>query len=200
MPDEESQKPREPFLEMNTPGGKKSAGGTLFTLVALFVILATGFLVFEKYHTASQAADKAGALQNLIDQLGNSKNKTVEDRANGINSALQILSTASKSKYLFRGFIDELVAKMTSDTKLNNLSIDDLGKVTMDGESGSYRSVADLAVALGSAKKLKDVQITGLSESSENGKTVVTFSMTGQISDWKTTATSAAATKGGISE
>jgi len=207
MPDEEVHKEgTEPFLEINTPQGGSRTAGMVFILTIISVILIVGFLVFYKYHTDSQATDKEQALQNLQTELNSKKNKKIEDQAAQVNSTVQILSTASKSKYLFKAFIDELVKKITNDTKLNNLSIDSSGKVTMDGQSGSYRSVADLALALKSGSKLKNIQITGLTQSTENGAAVVSFSMIADISDWKSASTtetqapSATTTPGGEGE
>jgi len=185
MPDE-GQKPAgsEPFLEVGTSesGGKNSA---IFVITIILAILFSGFLLFDKYYTNSQAADRSKTLANLLAEINSKKNQEIESKAENVTSSLSILSTAKGSKYLFRAFIDELTAKITNDSKLNNLSIDSEGRVTMDGQSGSYRSVADLALALESSKKLKNVSISGMSQAEENGEIVVTFSMSAEISDWK---------------
>lgn len=201
MPEEfgHDAKADEPFLEINTSEEEGSGQSTLIFIISIIlVVLVTGFLVFYKYKTDSQAADKQQALNNVLDQLHSTENKTIETKASDLNSSLRIITIASRSKYSFNGFINELVKKITNDTKLNSMSISDTGLVTMDGVSASYRSVADLAVALKSSAKLNNIEITGLNRGLEQGSSQVTFSMTAQITDWK--ADSSAATSGGTSE
>jgi len=188
MPDDQEHRAQasEPFLEINTPdsdGGGKSS--IIFILIIILVFLITGFLVFYSYQTASQAEDKLAAFENLQSEISSKKNSQIESKATQLNSAAKIITSASKSKYLFKIFMDELSKKITTDTDLENLNIDASGNVTFDGKSSSYRSVADLGVALKSWDKLSDIQISGLSMASEDGKNSVTFSITAKIKDWK---------------
>jgi hypothetical protein len=188
MPDDQDHRPQtpEPFLEINTSeGGSGGKSSIFFVLTIILVIVFTGFLVFYKYQTDSQAKDKLSAFENLQSEISSKKNSVIENKANQLNSAAKIISTASRSKYLFKALMDEISKKITNDSKLDNLTIDNVGNVTMDGKSGSYRSVADLAVALKSSKKLSDIQISGLSMSSDSGKNTVTFSISAKIKDWK---------------
>lgn len=188
MPDEMDRGTRidEPYLEINNKENESGGVSTLvFTISIIFIVLVSGFFVFYKYRTDSQANDKQQAFNLILDQLQTKENKAIEAKANNINSAVKIITTASKTKYSFKGFIDELTKKITNDTKLNSLSISDAGVVTFDGTSATYRSVADLALALKSSSKLENVEIAGLTRSSDQGTSQVTFSMTAQIKDWK---------------
>lgn len=209
MPEEirRSAQAEEPFLEINT--SEDQGGGTstlVFITTIILVVLTTGFFVFYKYRTDSQVKDKQQALNNVLDQLNSSENKTLETKVDNLNSAVKIITTASKTKYSFKGFIDELTKKITNDTKLNSVSITDAGVVAFDGSSATFRSVADLALALKSSSKLKNVEIAGLTRSPEAGVSQVSFSMTAQIKDWKvesveSTDTAAPADAiGGVSE
>lgn len=195
MPDEQAQ---EPILEM---GGAEKGGGAAAAFLVLTIIISllfVGFLVVWHYRLLSVTNNKKAAFSALQEQLNDKSNKQVEDRAGSVTSAMQILSGAVKSKYLFRAFIDQLNSKITNDTKLNSLSIDSSGKVSLDGESASYRSVADLAVALSTSEKLTDVTISNLSQSvaespaatsgsaSRQATSKVTFSISAKIKDWKT--------------
>lgn len=188
MPDE-GQKPEstEPFLEVGTPESGSGTASLVFILTIIFTVLVAGFLVFYKFYTDSQAKDRLQTLENLQTEIYSKKNQEVEVKAKEVNSSITIISAATRSKYLFKSFIDELTQKITNDTKLNNLTINDSGKVTMDGESASYRSVADLSVALQSSSKIKNVEITGLSQSAAEGETIVSFSITAEIADWNGT-------------
>ncbi len=193
MPDEieHSAQPDEPFLEINTDNEEGGGKPTLiFVITIVLIILLCGFFVFYKYRTDAQVTDKQQSLNNVLDQLHSSDNKSIETKADNVNSVIKIITSASKSKYSFNGFITELSKKITNDTKLNSLSISDIGLVSMDGSSSSYRSVADLAVALGSSTKLENVQITSLTRGSTPGNNQVNFSMTAQIKDWKSTSSS----------
>ena len=185
MPDEvRNAGHEEPFLEIDTPGERSSSYILSYILVIIVSVVVCGFLVYYKFHTDSLAADKSSSLDSFISTLESKNNSDTEKKVNDINSAIRILSTEKKSKYLFKIFIDELKTKITNDIKLNNLSIDNQGIVVMDGESKGYRSVADLALALESSSKLSDIEITGLSLSTDEGNNQVNFSISANLVDW----------------
>ena len=200
MPDEmeSAARPNEPLLEINTEGD--GGGGTstvIFVLTIILLLLTNGFFVYYKFRLDSNVTDKTQALRTATDQLHSSNNKKIEAKADGVNSAIKIMTSASKTKYSFKTFMDELTKKITNDTKLNSMAISESGLVTVDGQSKSYRSVADLAVALKSSPKLSTVEISGLTQGS--GVNLINFSLTAQIKDWKA-ATSAAATDSGTNQ
>lgn len=185
MPDEvRNAGHEEPFLEIDTPGERSGSYTLSYILVIIVSVVVCGFLVYYKFHTDSLAADKSSSLDSFISTLESKNNSETEKKVNDINSAIRILSTEKKSKYLFKIFIDELKKKITNDIKLNNLSIDNQGIVVMDGESKSYRSVADLALALKSSSKLSDIEIAGLSLSTDEGNNQVNFSISANLVDW----------------
>lgn len=185
MPDEvRNAGHEEPFLEIDTPGERSGSYTLSYILVIIVSVVVCGFLVYYKFHTDSLAADKSSSLDSFISTLESKNNSETEKKVNDINSAIRILSTEKKSKYLFKIFIDELKKKITNDIKLNNLSIDSRGIVVMDGESKGYRSVADLALALGSSSKLDNIEITGLSLSTDGESSQVNFSISANLVDW----------------
>lgn len=186
MPDEvRNAGHKEPFLEIDTPGERSGSYTLSYILVIIVSVVVCGFLVYYKFHTDSLAADKSSSLDSFISTLESKNNSETEKKVNDINSAIRILSTEKKSKYLFKIFIDELKKKITNDIKLNNLSIDSQGIVVMDGESGSYRSVADLALALETSKELANVEIVALSLSSGEETNLVNFSISASLVNWK---------------
>lgn len=189
MPDEvRNAGHEEPFLEIDTPGERSGSYTLSYILVIIVSVVVCGFLVYYKFHTDSLAADKSSSLDSFISTLESKNNSETEKKVNDINSAVRILSTEKKSKYLFKIFIDELKTKITNDIKLNNLSIDNQGTVVMDGESKSYRSVADLALALESSSKLSNIEITGLSLSTDEGNNQVNFSISANLVDWNSSS------------
>jgi hypothetical protein len=176
----------EPFLEINTNEKNGSYfSGSVMIITLILIIVITGFFVFYKFRTDSIAKDKEQYLLNILTELNVEENSAIEKKVANINSALEILTIASKSKYSFNDFIVELTKKITNDTKLNSLSISDSGVLTMDGVSSTYRNVADLAVSLESSEKLENVQISGLTGNLEEQDNQVSFSMTADIKDWK---------------
>jgi len=191
MPDEvRNPGHEEPFLEIDTPGKSSGLYSVGYILVIILSILVCGFFVYYKFHTDSVAADKQSTLESLISTIQSKNNIEIEKKVNDIDSAARILSAEKKSKYLFKLFIDELKIKITNDVKLNNLAIDSQGTVTMDGESKSYRAVADLALALESSSKIDNVEIAGLSLSAdEDDGNQVTFSLTADLVDWDSAVT-----------
>jgi len=175
----------EPFLEINTHEDEGGSSTLIFIFSIIIIIIVSGFFVYYKYRTQSQALDRQQALESTLNQLNSNNNEAVEETARNINQATTILSTAARSKFLFDAFITDLAHKITNDSKLNSLAISETGDLTIDGVGGSYRSVADLAISLQSSPKLDNIQIAGLSESTDGGTSQVTFSMTGKIKDWK---------------
>ncbi|MEI6144500.1 MAG: PilN domain-containing protein [Candidatus Berkelbacteria bacterium] len=195
----------EPFLEINTSEDESGgAANIIFVSSIILVILITGFFVFYKYRTDSEVKDKQQAFTSVMDQINSSENKAITVKAQNLNSALGILTVASKSKYSFKTFIDALKTKITKDTKLNSISISDAGLVSMDGVTTNFRSVADLAVSLNTSPKLKNVQIVGLTKSEDESSNFVGFSMTAEIKDWSvassTDSADATSSTGGTSE
>lgn len=209
MPDsvDEGARTNEPFLEMDTNADKGgSLSSTVLIVTVILVFLFVGFCVFYKYSLRSRANDRQAALDNLVTEINSQKNQAVEKKADSIKSAVSILRTASRSKYSFKGFMDELKKKITNDTKINNLSIDSNGLVTIDGQSKNYRSVADLAVSLESSDKIDDVEVSGLAQSSDSSG-LISFTITAKINNWNQATTTAATgtgssqtTEGGTSE
>lgn len=183
MPDQMLEN-SEPVLEVQSAENGNITATILLWAAMIFAIVATGFLVFYKYYTDSQIKDKQTNLTSLTDQIKSSKNATIVAKANDVNSAVSVLSKAQTSKFLFKTFIDEFITKVTNDIQLKNLSIDQTGKIVMDGQAGSYRSVADLATALSSSASLKNVQIISVSESAQDNKIVTSFSMAAEIQGW----------------
>lgn len=176
----------EPLLKIETPASEGGGKSMFFIIIAMVLaILFFVIFIFYRYNTAAQVSDKTAALTELSDQLKSKENRAIENRVSSINSAVNVVKKASKSKYQFYAFMNELAGKTTNDVKINNLTIDKNGAVTIDGKSKSYRAAADLAMALKSSSKIKNVQITGLSETVENNSALVSFTLTAEIADWK---------------
>ena len=188
MPEANEHRPavEEPFLQMDSTEGRGGLSSTILIVLIIASLLFVGFLVFYKYSLISQAAEKESTLNNLMSELNSPDNEATILKARSIDSAVNIIRTASKTKYSFKGFIDDLKKKITTDVKLNNLSIDETGLVTIDGQSSNYRSVADLAVAIDSSDKIEDVNITSLTMDPNATPVVAVFSITAKISDWGT--------------
>lgn len=199
MPDEMGNvaRPNEPLLEINTEGeGGDGASTIVFILTIVLLLLVNGFFIYYKFSLDSSVSDKTQALGNVVDQLHSSNNKKIESKADSVNSAVKIMTTASKTKYSFKTFMDELTKKITNDTKLNSLAVSESGLVSVDGQSKSYRSVADLALALKSSPKLTAIEISGLTQGTEAN--LINFSLTAQIKDWKVASSSAATGTGTV--
>lgn len=190
MPDEiKGSSPEEPFLDIDSPSSSSGSYTVGFILVIIVSVLICGFFVYYKFHTDSVAADKEATLESLVSTLNSKNNSEAEKRVNDVNAAIKILRTEKKSKYLFKNFIDELKAKTTNDVKLNNLSIDSEGMLSIDGESVTYKSVAELAISLKSSEKLDNVEIKSLSKSSSTeGENYINFSITANLTDWKSSS------------
>lgn len=201
MPDEiRTPETTEPILQINTPENEKKSSSKIYVLAMILIIIFVGFLFFYKYRIAAQVTDKEKVFDNLQTELSSKKNQQIENQIKDINSATAILSSAEKTKYLFRVFIDDLKSKITNDSKLDNLSIDQNGKMTISGQSKNYRAVADLAEALGSSTKLKNVNILSLSQSAESSESTVNFSISAEISDWKSNQDASENSSGGANE
>lgn len=190
----------------------KTAGGGEFTefsdrpgfnfaiaicwLVVVAAILVTLFFWFMDQNSASQLQDKTKKNSDILSQLSNPTYIDVETKANDFKASVNALSDAKKNHYSMSDFLKNLYTKVTNDVTLTSAAVTSDGNLNLAGTTSTYRLVADLMMALKSWDVLQNVDLTSVSNQTDEitGKLKTSFSITAKIN--KSDANTAASTGG----
>ncbi|PIS07842.1 hypothetical protein COT78_01225 [Candidatus Berkelbacteria bacterium CG10_big_fil_rev_8_21_14_0_10_43_13] len=192
------------YLTEMADHGEFSISGLLLWLSAIIAISATVFFWFLNSSATQDLADKTSQKDDAVAEISSPTYAALETRANQFQSAVNQLSTASKSRFSMDNFLPLLYGQVNKNVVVTTLSVDDTGKVSFSGTTDSYKSAAQQVATLKNWKiDEKNVVTTATldseSESVESGVVSVTFSISATVD--KTTALSTAsvsATEGGI--
>lgn len=170
-------------------------------LVALMAVLAAGYFWWMGKNTSDVVAEKELKLQSIEQQLKAPAMAATEKEANDFKSSVSILSKAKKDRFSVTSFLPSFYTKITNDVKITSLSLGADGTLAIAGSTKSYRTTADLVLALKSWTTLTDVELGSVSMStgeSEGTKPEALFSISAKIvktpAAVATTATGSAAT------
>lgn len=165
-----------------------NTGLMLVWMVAAFSILATLFFWWMNKNEADALADKKSEKDSLMAQLSTPGSVEIEDKAQEFKASVTALKQAYADKYSYSDFLANLNKKLTSDIKLSSITVDSAGGVlNISGSTKSYRSVADLMVALKSWDSLKDVELLSVANNKADNKIETDFSISANIIKNKTT-------------
>jgi hypothetical protein len=161
----------------------------LLCWMTAFVAIA-GSLFFWMLNNSVQAAlsEKNDEKNSIIGEISSPTLAETEQKATSFKTAVNALSTVSKTRYPLDEFLTQFYAKIRQNIKVNNLIISEDGKLSIDGLTDSYRSVADQMLVLKDWKVndlniLSDVSLLSVSEGM-NDKTKrleVTYSISAKI-------------------
>ena len=151
-------------------------------LVTLFAILATMFMWWMSRDTAVQVAEKQDEKSSIMSQIQSPSNVATEKKANDLLSTVQSLKEAKEAKFPMSQFLISLYTKVTNDAVIKSIAVTADGKLSLAGTTKSYRTIADLSLALKSWDNLTDVDITSASvDKKDNGAMEANFSITATI-------------------
>jgi len=163
-------------------------------LVALFSILGTLFFWWVSRDSASMLEEKKTEKTNIIGEILSPTYVDVEKKASSFKSSVNALSDAAKDRYPTSQFLKDLYTKITKDVVITSLSVGADGSVSISGKTDSYRSVADLVVALKSWDTLTNVDLGAVSyeapDKTKGGNPKAVFSITAKINKAKSKKTS----------
>ena len=173
-------------------------------LIALLAILATMYFWWLSKNISDVMADKQTKLDAIDAQIKSPALVKAEKDANDFKTSVSILSKAKTDRFSVTTFLPDFYSKITKDVQISSLSLTSDGKISIAGTTKSYRTTADLTMALKSWTQLSDVQIQSVSMSAPEGggNPKATFSISALVkklssSASATSATAPAATTGG---
>ncbi|MEK9156021.1 MAG: PilN domain-containing protein [Patescibacteria group bacterium] len=157
--------------------------GVLFCWLAIFAAIgATAYFWLASRNLAGTLAEKQQERNEIISEIASPTYADVEEKAAGFKAAVEKLSEAKTKSYPASTFLTQLYKRVTSDVEVSAISMKSDGTLAIDGKTSSYRSIADLSLALKSWSALKDVDIgTSAVSLSTEGKATASFSITAKI-------------------
>lgn len=138
-------------------------GLAILWVAAIFSILGTLFLWWTNNDTKTSLKEKESQKSSIVSEMVSPTYTDVEKKASGFKSAVSALSAAAKERYSMDDFLKTFYTKITNDSTITSLSITQDGALNITGQTKSYRSVAELMVALSSWKVLSEVDLTSVS-------------------------------------
>lgn len=148
------------------------------------VILAVGATVVfwvANGNVKSAIKERGSEKDSITAEINGKSYSSVEDKATGFKAAVTALKQAKNERYSYTEFLPEFYKKITNDVKLNSFSISETGELSMDGTTSSYRSVAELVLALKSWPTLTDIKLGSVSYVSSGNAASAAFSLTAKI-------------------
>jgi len=153
-------------------------------VAAVLSVTATLFFWWINRNLTDSLSEKTTERDNIKQQILNQGD--IEKKANDFKLSVEQLKIAYTEKYDFSAFTAELYKKITNDVTLESLAITADGSVSMSGNTKSYRSVADLMVALKSWDNLQDIELLSSAiNETEDGGVITVFSLSAKIDKTK---------------
>lgn len=161
-------------------------GYVFFSLAAVISIGATFFFWSANNNVSTALAEKKNEKDSIIADITSPTYKDVEKNAADFKAAVIELKQVSAEKYSISEFLPELYKHITKDVQVKNISVKNKTEVAFDGTTSSYRSVADLVVALRTWSVISDVTLNSASLNvGKDGKSEAVFSITAKIDPTK---------------
>lgn len=135
-------------------------GFFLSLLFIIFIFLSNSSL---KNEIESKENEKAQALSTL----NLPENQKVVSDVLGAKSVISVLSQISMEQDTKQKVLENLYGYITKDVKISTISLASDGTVGLDGKTSSYRTVADLMLALKSNKKISEMDLKAVSISTD---------------------------------
>jgi Tfp pilus assembly protein PilN len=156
--------------------------GMLLTWISLIVAVgATAVFWLADRNVKSALNEKKQEKDAIIVEISNSTYADVEKRASDFRVSVSSLKKAKQDRYSYQEFLSQFYKNITNDVQLKNLTISDTGDLSLDGTTTTYRTTADLVLALTSWQALSDVKLGSVSFAAEDGKPKASFSITAKI-------------------
>lgn len=161
-------------------------GSLLIWISAVFAILITLFFWWQSRDVAAAVVSKQTEKQNIIADITSSSNLEVEKKADNFKSAVAALKEAKTERYSNSQFLKDISAKVTNDVSIESLTLAEDGVLNLNGKTSSYRSVADLMLALESWDSLSNVDLSSVSmQEGQDKKVYVIFAITANVDKTK---------------
>lgn len=157
-------------------------GTALSWLVTICAILITVFFWWQNRDTADAVLSKQDEKTKIIAEITSPTNIDVEKKAANFKSAVSALKAAKAEKFNNSKFLKDLSTKITTDVSIESMTLAEDGTLNLNGKTTSYRSVADLMLALKSWTSLSGVDLNSVSvQEDTNKKPYVVFAITAKL-------------------
>lgn len=158
-------------------------GLALSWLVALCAVAVTAFFWWLNTDIETSAMQKEKQKNDIIAEITSPANVEVEKKAANFKSAVNALKKAQEEKVSMDTFLRALYTKITNDVVINNIAVSSEGELSINGTTTSYRSTADLMVALKSWERVEkvDLKSVSLQESDDEEKRSYVFAISAKI-------------------
>jgi Tfp pilus assembly protein PilN len=151
-----------------------------FALAVLFMV----YLLVAKSGLSSTIADLETQRTDIQSQLESPSYVDTEKQILAASSAVNTLTEIKDKEISKKTLLDEIYSHITNDVKITSIAVGSDGSLAVDGATGSYRSVADLIMALKSYERVSDLKLASVAVSDEEGisaKEKVVFTITAKI-------------------
>ncbi len=147
-----------------------------FVLALVF----TALLLFKSRSVQNEAMAKQESKDEIVSQLNSPSYLEIEKKANSFNEAFSIISAISEKSISKKELLGQLYGYFTKDVQIRNLALTKDGTVTVDGNTSSYRAVADFMTAVKSFNRVSEMTLgsVSLSEGEDiDAKKAISFSI-----------------------
>lgn len=165
-------------------------------VVALLAVLATLYFWWMSKNTIDIVAEKQTKLESIQEQIKAPAMVKAEKDSNDFKTSVGILSKAKKDRFSITEFLPNFYSKITNDVRITSFALSTEGALAIAGTTQSYRTTADLVLALKSWSTLSNVDLVSVSMSTGDeaaGKPVAAFSITAKLVKTPVAPTSASA-------
>jgi len=155
-------------ISVDKNSGSKISTVLLWITFAV-VLLATVFLYMQSRSVQNAVLDKEATRDEIVAQLATPSYVQIEEKANGFKEAYNILTQISGTQVPKKELLTELYKYFTKDVFIRNLSLSSDGSLVVDGDTGSYRAVADFMTALKSYERVSNIALGSVSVAGGEG-------------------------------
>ncbi|HOX41631.1 MAG TPA: hypothetical protein PK263_05590 [bacterium] len=176
----------EDIIRFDTNDKKTSPAAILLVCCAIIAIAATVFFWMMKRDAVNKADIAGTKLSELEAQLASSELAATDQQAKNFKASVGALQIAEAQRYKMGAFLPELYKKVNKNVRFVNISVDNLGKISIDAVTSNYKAAGEQAMTLkewqvGSDNVLKDIEIAAISEKIEEGVVSVPFTLSSTL-------------------
>jgi len=177
---QEKQEEIEPITSGKSP--LESFGTALFVVVVVQAVLLVGLSLYQK----SRIETLTRSLDELKNELASEPYRGLQTQVEEVLAGSETLKTVLSAKVRWSNFYRQLNAVTPKDIKLATLNVSESGIFTAEGRAASLSALAQALVAwqkgVGDIKSpFSSVSLVNNGYISEGSKSLVSFSVTGQI-------------------
>jgi len=166
---------------LNSGQSGKTAKVLAWLAIIVAVLGSVAFWLLDISATQS-LSDKKSQKDLIFQSIQSAEYADVNESITGFVDAYNRLKEVQTDHYAFGKFLPKLYEKIDSDITVENLEISNTGKLSLNGNTVSYRGVADQMVALKSWNVLSNVQLVTVNLNvASNGSIEVPFVISADI-------------------